>query len=74
MPTMDIDRATYAALLLAGKAGEQPELGRADGPFTGQSVKGVAPLEGAIRKARKGREVLVSLPLAAAPWPIAGNT
>jgi hypothetical protein len=61
IPTRDIERAVYAALILAGEPVNNrriAELMRVSPP---EASRRVAQLEGVIRKARKGREVLISL-------------
>ena len=50
MPTRDIERAVYAT-----------HARRVDEGFPGEASRRVAQLEGVIRKARKAREVLISL-------------
>ena len=61
-PSREFERAVYAALILAGEAVNNLPLGGVDGLlFPGEASRRVAQLEGVIRKARKGREVLISL-------------
>ena len=60
LPTKELERAVYAALMLAGEPVNNRRCG-VDGRHPGESSRRVAQLEGVIRKARKGREVLISL-------------
>jgi hypothetical protein len=60
-PTRDIERAVYAALILAGEPVNNARLAELMRVSPGEASKRVAQLEGVIRKARKGREVLISL-------------
>ena len=61
MPTRDIERAVYAALILAGEPVNNRRLAELMACSPGEASRRVAQLEGVIRKARKGREVLISL-------------
>lgn len=61
MPTRDIERAVFAALILAGEPVNNARLAVLMRVSPGEASKRVAQLEGVIRKARKGREVLISL-------------
>ena len=61
LPTRDIERAVYAALILAGELVNNRRLARLMACSPGEASRRVAQLEGVIRKARKGREVLISL-------------
>jgi hypothetical protein len=61
MPATEIERAVYAALILAGEPVNNRRLAELMGCSPGEASKRVAQLKGAIRKARKGREVLISL-------------
>jgi hypothetical protein len=61
MPTTEIERAVYAALILAGEPVNNRRLAELMGVSAPEVSKRVAQLEGVIRKARKGREVLISL-------------
>ena len=61
MPTRDIERAVYAALILAGEPVNNRRLAELMDCSPGEASRRVAQLEGVIRKARKGREVLISL-------------
>ncbi len=60
-PDTEIERAVYAALILAGEPVTNRRLAELMGCSPGEVSKRVAQLEGAIRKARNGREVLISL-------------
>jgi len=55
MPTTEIERAVYAALILAGEPVNNRRLAELMGCSPGEASRRVAQLEGAIRKARKGR-------------------
>jgi hypothetical protein len=61
IPTRDIERAVYAALILAGEPVNNRRLAELMDCSAGECSRRVAQLEGVIRKARKGREVLISL-------------
>jgi chromosome segregation and condensation protein ScpB len=61
MPTRDIERAVYAALVLAGEPVNNRRLAELMYCSPGEASRRVAQLEGLIRKTRKGREVLISL-------------
>jgi hypothetical protein len=61
MPTRDIERAVYAALILAGEPVNNRRLAELMDCSPGEASRRVAQLEGVIRKARRGREVLISL-------------
>jgi hypothetical protein len=61
LPTRDIERAVYAALILAGEPVNNRRLAELMDCSAGEASRRVAQLEGVIRKARKGREVLISL-------------
>ena len=61
IPTRDIERAVYAALILAGEPVNNRRLAELMDCSPGEASRRVAQLEGVIRKARKGREVLISL-------------
>ena len=61
MPTRDFERAVYAALTIAGEPVNNRRLAELMGCSPGEASKRVAQLEGVIRKARNGREVLISL-------------
>ena len=58
MPTRDIERAVYAALILAGEPVNNRRLAELMDCSPGEASRRVAQLEGVIRK---GREVLISL-------------
>jgi hypothetical protein len=60
-PATEIERAVYAALIVAGEPVNNRRLAELMGCSPGEASKRVAQLEGVIRKARKGREVLISL-------------
>jgi hypothetical protein len=60
-PTTEIERAVYAALILAGEPVNNRRLAELMGVSAPEASKRVAQLEGVIRKARKGRQVLISL-------------
>jgi hypothetical protein len=61
MPQTEIERTVYAALILAGEPVNNLKLAALMGVSPGESSRRVAQVEGVIRKARKGREVLISL-------------
>ena len=61
MPTREIERAVYAALILAGEPVNNRRLAELMDCSPGEASRRVAQLEGVIRKARNGREVLISL-------------
>ena len=61
IPTRDIERAVYAALILAGEPVNNRRLAELMDCSPGEASRRVAQLEGVIHKARKGREVLISL-------------
>jgi hypothetical protein len=61
MPKTEVERTVYAALILAGEPVNNLKLAALMGVSPGESSRRVAQLEGVIRKARKGREVLISL-------------
>lgn len=61
MPTTEIERAVYAALILAGEPVNNRRLAKLMDCSPGEASRRVTQLEGVIRKARKGREVLISL-------------
>ena len=54
-------RADYAALVRAGEPINNRRVAELMGCSPGEASRRVAQLEGAIRKGRKGREVLISL-------------
>jgi hypothetical protein len=60
-PTREFERAVYAALILAGEPVNNRRLAELMDCSPGEASRRVAQLEGVIRKARKGREVLISL-------------
>ena len=61
LPTTDIERAVYAALILAGQPVNNRRLAELMGCSPGEAFRRVAQLEGAIRRHRKGCEVMISL-------------
>ena len=61
MPTKEFERAVFAALILAGEPINNRRLAELMDCSPGEASRRVAQLEGVIRKARKGREVLISL-------------
>ena len=60
-PSREFERAVYAALILAGEPVNNRRLAELMDCSPGEASRRVAQLEGVIRKARKGREVLISL-------------
>jgi hypothetical protein len=60
-PTREFERAVFAALILAGEPVNNRQLAELMDCSAGEASRRVAQLEGVIRKARKGREVLISL-------------
>jgi hypothetical protein len=60
-PTTEIERAVYAALILAGEPVNNRRLAELMQCSPGEASRRVTQLEGAIRRARKGREVMISL-------------
>ena len=61
MPTREFECAVFAALILAGEPVNNRRLAELMDCSPGEASRRVAQLEGVIRKARKGREVLISL-------------
>jgi hypothetical protein len=62
MPTREFERAVFAALILAGEPiNNNRRLAELMDCSPGEASRRVAQLKGVIRKARKGREVLISL-------------
>ena len=61
LPSREFERAVYAALILAGEPVNNRRLAELMDCSPGEASRRVAQLEGVIRKARKGREVLISL-------------
>jgi hypothetical protein len=61
MPQTEVERTVFAALILAGEPVNNLKLAALMGVSPGECSRRVAQLEGVIRKARKGREVLISL-------------
>lgn len=62
VPQTELERTVYAALVLAGEPVNNLKLAALMGVSPGECSRRVAQLEGVIRKSRKGREVLISLP------------
>jgi hypothetical protein len=62
LPTRDIERAVYAALILAGEPVNNRRLAELMQCSPAHASRSVAQLEGLIKKQRQGREVLLSLP------------
>ena len=60
-PAASFERAVFAALILAGEPINNRRLAELMDCSPGEASRRVAQLEGVIRKARKGREVLISL-------------
>jgi len=61
MPRTEVERAVYAALVLAGEPINNRRLAELMRCSPAHASRCVAQLEGAIRKSRKGREVMISL-------------
>lgn len=61
MPTTEIERAVYAALILAGEPVNNRRLAELMRVSPAEASRRVTALEGAIRRHRKGREVMISL-------------
>ena len=61
-PQTDLERAVYAALIVAGKPVTNDELARLMRVSKGESSKRVSALNGQVNKVRIGREVRISLP------------
>lgn len=61
-PQTDLERTVYAALVLAGEPVNNLKLAALMNVSPGESSRRVTQLEGVIRKSRKGREVLISMP------------
>jgi hypothetical protein len=61
MPTREFERAVFAALILACEPINNRRLSELMDSSPGEASRRVAQLEGVIRKACKGREVLISL-------------
>jgi hypothetical protein len=60
-PTREFERAVFATLILAGEPVNNRRLAELMDCSPGEASRRVAQLEGVIRQARKGREVLISL-------------
>ena len=60
-PRTEVERAVYAALVLAGEPVNNRRFAELMGCSPGEASRRITQLEGAIRKARNGREVLISL-------------
>ncbi len=61
LPRTEVERAVYAALVLAGEPVNNRRLAELMRCSPAHASRCVAQLEGAIRKSRKGREVMISL-------------
>ena len=61
MPATEIERAVFAALILAGEPVNNRRLAELMGCSPGEASKRVARLEGVVRKVREGREVRIGL-------------
>ena len=61
MPQTEVERTVFAALILAGEPVNNLKLAALMGVSPGECSRRVAQLEGVIHRARKGREVLISL-------------
>ena len=61
-PVSDLERAVYAAMVLAGRPVSNAELARFMNVSPGEASRRVKALEGVLRKERVGREVRISLP------------
>ena len=61
-PQTDMERAVYAALIVAGKPVTNDELARLMRVSKGQASKCVTALNGRVAKVRIGREVRLSIP------------
>ena len=61
MPATEIERAVFAALILAGEPINNRRLAELMGCSPGEASKRVARLEGVVRKVREGREVRIGL-------------
>lgn len=62
IPQTDMQRAVYAALIVAGKRVSNDELARLMRISKGESSRRVAQLNGRVEKIRVGREVRISIP------------
>ena len=62
LPQTDMERAVYAALIVAGKPVSHDELARLMRISKGESSRRVAQLNGRVEKIRVGREVRISIP------------
>ena len=62
IPQTDVQRAVYAALIVAGKPVSNDELARLMRISKGESSRRVAQLNGRVEKIRVGREVRISIP------------
>jgi DNA-binding Lrp family transcriptional regulator len=61
-PVSNLERAVFAAMILAGRPVTNAELARLMGVSPGECSKRVKELQGIVRKDRIGREVRLSLP------------
>ncbi len=60
-PRTELERTVFAALFLAGEPVNNRRLAELMRVSPGEASRRVAQLEGVLRKARKGREVMISL-------------
>ena len=61
-PVSDLERAVYAAMVLAGRPVSNAELAHFMGVSPGEASRRVKALDGVLCKERVGREVRISLP------------
>jgi len=61
-PVSELERAVYAAMVLAGRPVSNAELARFMGVSPGEASRRVKTLDGVLCKERVGREVRISLP------------
>ena len=61
MPATEVERAVFAALVLAGEPINNRRLAELMGCSPGEASKRVARLEGVVRKVREGRQVMIGL-------------
>jgi hypothetical protein len=62
IPRTEVERAVYAALILAGEPVNNRRLAELMQCSPGEASRRVAQLEGVIREQRLGRQVMLSLP------------
>jgi hypothetical protein len=60
-PATEMERAVYAALILAGEPVNNRRLAELMDCSPGEASKRVTRLEGVVRKVREGREVMIGL-------------